>query len=75
MPIFWTMGATILEDDTYFKLSCFKRCTNVNTVNYHLFSINFSGILIVEVDSKTKKETNQTNKSKTQKNKNKKRKE
>ena len=59
------MGATILKDDTNFKLPCIKRYTNVNAVNYHLLSINFSGILIVEVDSKTKKETNQTNKGKT----------
>ena len=65
--IFWTMGATILKDDTNFKLSYFKRYINVNTYNYHLLSINFSGILIVEVDSKTKKETNPTNKSKTHK--------
>ena len=60
------MGETILEDQSNFKLSCFKRYTNANNVNYHLFSINFSGILIVEVDSMTKKETNQTNKGKTQ---------
>ena len=67
MRVFWTIGATILEDDTNFKLSCFKRYINVNTFNHHLLSINFSGILIVEVDRETTKETNQTNKDKTHK--------
>ena len=67
MRIFWTTGATILQDDTNSKLSYFKRYINVNTYNYQLLvmSINISGILIVEVDSNTKKETNRTNKSKT----------
>ena len=57
------MGATILQDDTNFKFSYFKRYINVNTYNYHLLSINFSGILIVEVDSNTKK-GNKSNKQK-----------
>ena len=63
MRIFWTTGATILQDDTNFKLSYFKRYINVNTYNYQLLSINIGCILIVEVDSNTKK-GNKSNKQK-----------
>ena len=35
-------GTTILQDDTNFKLSYFKRYINVNTFNYQFLSINLA---------------------------------